>query len=72
MPGVALLTVVESQGESDVICSLLRAEGIGCRESGKRVLGGDMGGSPYGGAREIFVSELDLNRARELLGLAEN
>jgi hypothetical protein len=66
VPDLVRLTVVESQGESDVICSFLQVEGIPCSESGLRVIGGE-GGSPYGGSREIFVSEADLERAVELL-----
>lgn len=67
MPGIRLLAVVETQGESDVICSLLRAEGIDCRESGERSSGPSEVNSPYGGRREIFVGDLDFERAKELL-----
>lgn len=55
------LTVVASQGEADVICSLLRSEGIKCAERMADSL------ETSGGWREILVSESDLASARELL-----
>lgn len=54
------LTVVASQGEADVICSLLRAHGIQCAERAT-----DEGG--WGGQREILVAQADLVSAQELL-----
>ena len=59
------LTVVASQGEADVICSLLRAEGIKCVERMADSI------ESSGGWREILVSESDLVLARELLASAE-
>ena len=59
------LTTVASQGESDVICSLLRANGIQCSERAASPL--VERGASYGGYREILVFEDDLERARELL-----
>ena len=46
------LTVVGSQGEADVICSLLRAEGIKCAERMADSI------ESSGGRREILVSGL--------------
>jgi type III secretory pathway lipoprotein EscJ len=60
------LAVVASQGEADVICSLLRAEGIKCAERMADSI------ESSGGWREILVSESDLASARELLASAEN
>lgn len=59
------LTVVASQGEADVICSLLRAHGISCAERIADSI------ESSGGWREILVSESDLASARELLASAE-
>jgi hypothetical protein len=59
---VVRLTVVGSQGETDVICSLLRAHGIGCGDSAA-----DVSSEGFGGWREILVDENDLATARELL-----
>ena len=55
------LTVVASQGEADLICSLLRAEGIKCTERMADSI------ESSGGRREILVLESDLASARELL-----
>jgi len=62
---VVRLTVVGSQGEADVISSMLRAHGIEC---GDRALNPtvELGGG-WGGWRELLVSEDDLEEARELL-----
>jgi hypothetical protein len=67
--GLARLTVVSSQGEADVVCSMLRAEGIDAhdRASGPNPERG--GGS--GGWREILVRDDQLDVARELLGEPE-
>jgi type III secretory pathway lipoprotein EscJ len=61
----ARLTVVPSQGEADVICSLLRAEGITCAERMADSV------ESSGAWREILVSESDLASARELLASAD-
>jgi hypothetical protein len=59
------LTVVASQGEADVICSMLRAEGIECSER--------LADSAESGfSREILVAPTDLAWARELLASAES
>lgn len=59
------LTVVGSQGEADIICSLLRVNGIRCGERAASV--SVEGGGGFGGWREILVSEDQLEAARELL-----
>jgi hypothetical protein len=59
------LTVVGSQTEADIICSLLRANGIRCGERAADVA--TYGGGGFGGRREILVSEDQLDRARELV-----
>jgi hypothetical protein len=59
------LTVVESQGEADVICSMLRAEGIRCSERQAHSI------EDKRDRREILAAESDLPRARELLASAE-
>jgi hypothetical protein len=62
------LTVVATQGEADVICSLLRTEGIRCGDRAADGLGAERGGG-FGGWREVLVEEHDLSAARELIGL---
>lgn len=59
------LTVVGSQGEADVICSLLRARGIECAERATD-LSAEQGGG-WGGQREVLVTRGDLATAQELL-----
>jgi hypothetical protein len=58
---VVRLTTVPSQGEADVICSMLTSEGIRCNERIANSV------ETLGNWREIFVAEADLARARELL-----
>jgi hypothetical protein len=55
------VTIVASQGEGDVICSMLRAEGIKCDE--RSTVGADESGT----WREVLVEESDLAAAQELL-----
>jgi hypothetical protein len=59
------LTVVGSQTESDIICSLLRANRIKCGERAADLAVYGAGG--FGGWREILVSEDQLEAARDLL-----
>jgi hypothetical protein len=59
------LTVVPSRGEADVICSMLRSEGIRCADADADSI------ESSGTWRAILVAQSDLARARELLGNAE-
>jgi hypothetical protein len=63
---VVRLTTVGSQGQADVICSLLRAHGIKCADRAADISAERGGG--FGGWREVLVGEDDLPSARELLG----
>jgi hypothetical protein len=65
MLGVSL-TVVASQGEADVICSLLRSEGIECAQRMADSI------ETSGGWREILVSKADFASARELLASTQS
>ena len=69
MADVVQLTLVGSQGEADVICSLLRAHGIQCADRAAN-LSAERGGG-FGGWREILGSADDLGLARELVAAAE-
>jgi hypothetical protein len=64
MDDVARLTAVASQGEADVICSLLRAYGIRCSERAASESGEP---AAVGGWREILVGTDDLDAAREVM-----
>jgi hypothetical protein len=59
------LAVVATQGEADVICSLLRAHGIDCGERATDFSAEQGGG--WGGQREILVAKADLPLAQDLL-----
>ena len=59
------LTAVGSQAEADILCSLLRENGIRCGDRPADVAIQGVGGS--GGWREVLVSEDQLEAARELL-----
>jgi hypothetical protein len=59
------LTTVGSQGEADVICSMLRAFGIECAD--REATGTWTGSMASGLWREILVAEGDLEAARWLL-----
>jgi hypothetical protein len=61
------LTVVPREAEADLICGLLRTEGIDCDHRPTNLGAGFMDGMPGGGPREIFVEEQSLARAQELL-----
>jgi hypothetical protein len=57
--------IVASQGEADVICSLLRAHGIRCADRAADISAERGGG--FGGWRQILVRPEDLEPARELI-----
>jgi hypothetical protein len=59
------LTVVPNAGEAEVICSMLRLEGILCSFRYANTEG--EGGKPFGGWRDVLVDSDDVTRARELL-----
>jgi hypothetical protein len=61
------LTLVPSEVEAELLCALLRTEGIECEQRPTNFSVGMMDGMPGGGPREVFVGEQDLARARELL-----
>ena len=63
--GVRLM-IADTQGEADVVCSLLRANGIECGDRPAPELY-PMRHGGWGGRREILVREADLGTARELV-----
>ncbi|MFN8222401.1 MAG: DUF2007 domain-containing protein [Gaiellales bacterium] len=64
MAGVVRLTIVRSEGEAEILCRLLRFEGIRCSY---RTTDMDGEGGSFGGWREVLVAEDQLARARELV-----
>jgi len=61
------LTVVPNVYEAEMVCGLLRTEGITCDHRPTNVAAGFADGMPSAGAREIMVEEVALERAHELL-----
>jgi hypothetical protein len=61
------LTVVPNATEAEILCALLRTEGIECDHRATNVGVGSMDGMPGGGPREVVVAEESLARAQELL-----
>jgi Putative prokaryotic signal transducing protein len=63
-----VLEVVGSEPEAEVICGLLRSEGIACAVQKTNFAIGAADGFPSAaGPREIVVHAEDLARAREIL-----
>jgi hypothetical protein len=65
MEATVPLTVVGTQIEAEIVCSLLLGNGIRC---GERAAGVAITGTgSFGGSREIFVLQGDFDRARDVL-----
>jgi putative signal transducing protein len=61
------VTVVQNEAEAEVVCGLLRANGIACEYRQTSFGAGTMDGM-RGGPQEIFVAEADAGQARSLIG----
>ena len=59
------LTVVSTQTEADIVCALLRENGIACGERAADMA--TYGTAGFGGWREILVGEEHLEEAQRLL-----
>ncbi len=68
---VVRLTIVQNEPEADLLCDLLRSEGIECAHRVTDLGAGALDGVAAAGAREVLVNEEDLDRARELAAPAE-
>jgi Putative prokaryotic signal transducing protein len=66
VPELVHLTVVRNEPEAEVLCGLLRSEGIECEHRPTNFGVGTMDGLS-GGAREVVVSEDGLEQAQEIL-----
>jgi hypothetical protein len=68
MSELVRLTIVHNQPEAEIVCSLLRPEGIQCFHRPTDFAAGAFDGAvSSAGAREIVVAETDADRARALL-----
>ncbi len=62
------LTVVPDEGEAEILCRMLRAEGIRCAHFRTNASsGGSDASASFGGWREIVVLKDDFERANALL-----
>ena len=67
MSDVAVMQVVGSEPEAEIVCSLLRTAGIKCYHRATNTGSGAADGMPFGGPRAILVREADLAKANEIL-----
>ena len=64
------LTVVGDEMEAEMLCGLLRSQGIACSHRKTNVAGAiaaESGGFAIAGPTEVLVHQSDLEAARELL-----
>ena len=66
------LTVLPTAAEAELLCALLRTEGIDCDHRATNLAIGAMDGMPGGGPREVVVAEEHLARAQELLAASNS
>jgi hypothetical protein len=62
-----VLTVVSGEPEAEVVCGLLRSEGIECAYRDTAAIDSSLEDFTSAGAREILVRPADLEAAKELL-----
>jgi Putative prokaryotic signal transducing protein len=67
MGDLVTLETVGSEAEADLICGLLRGEGIDCIHRPTNFASASMDGLTSAGPREILVGAGDADRAREIL-----
>ena len=65
--GTTVLTVVSGTSEAEVLCGLLRSEGIKCAYRDTDAIDSSLEDFMAAGAQEILVQESDLEAAKELL-----
>ena len=62
-----VLTVVSGTSEAEVLCGLLRSEGIKCAYRDTDAIDSSLEDFMAAGAQEILVQESDVEAAKELL-----
>jgi hypothetical protein len=65
-----VVTVVADENEAELACGLLRANGIKCAYRDTEAIDSPLEDFIAAGPREILVQSVDLESARELLGVA--
>jgi putative signal transducing protein len=71
-PELVYLTLVPNEYEAEILCALLRTEGIECDQRPTNMSVGMMDGMPGGGPREVVVAEDGLARAREIMAASQD
>lgn len=66
-----VLTVVSGEPEAEILCGLLRSEGIECAFRDTEQIDTSLEDFIAAGAQEILVRETDLAAAKELLAAPE-
>jgi hypothetical protein len=66
-----VLKVVSGESEAEVVCGLLRSEGIECAYRDTEAIDSPLEDFIAAGSREILVRESDLQTAQELLAAQE-
>jgi hypothetical protein len=66
-----VLTVVSGEPEAEIVCGLLRSEGIECAFRDTEQIDTSLEDFMAAGAQEILVREVDLEAAKELLAAPE-
>ena len=66
-----VLTVVSSATEADLVCGLLRSEGIDCAYRDTEEIDTSLEDFIAAGTQEVLVREADLEAAKELLAAPE-
>ena len=64
---VVVVTVVASEGEAEIVCGLLRANGIECGYRDTDAIDESLENFGPAGQREILVHEADLEDAKSVL-----
>jgi hypothetical protein len=64
---VVVVTVVASEGEAEIVCGLLRANGIKCGYRDTDAIDASLENFGPTGPREILVADADLEDARSVL-----
>ena len=67
MDDLAVVEVVGTEAEAELLCSLLRNEGIRCTYRVSNYGAGAADGLAVGGPQEVIVRSEDLAAAREIL-----
>lgn len=67
MAELVVVDVVATEPEAELLCSLLRSEGIRCTYRLSNYGAGASDGMPVGGPQEVLVRSEDLASAREVL-----